>query len=304
MIKRAISNIQNVIRIHQAKTSRLSVSDIVFAPFFIVSSGRSGTTLLRRMLTAHHQLHIPPESDDLIPRGAQFFAAHSKKEWKWLVLQVCSIFETAPCFAFWKTDLSQIKEPLINLPPEARSYAAIVNAIYKHHAFLQGKSSDTWGDKTPYLVHCLDWLRLIFPNARYIFVVRDGRAVVHSMIKKQGYTLRQAAVRWRDSVLLFNAHTKKIEPDHQICIHYEDLVGNTQQVLKNICDFLKVPFLQELSSSIPENMGDTVLSHHENTSKPVSKDHLTIWKQELEDKQIQYLNTMLRKELLYFRYVE
>ena len=33
-----------------------------YRPFFIIGSPRSGNTLLRRLLTAHSQLHVPPET--------------------------------------------------------------------------------------------------------------------------------------------------------------------------------------------------------------------------------------------------
>ena len=37
------------------------------APFFIVGSGRSGTTLLRMILASHSGLAIPPETWFLLP---------------------------------------------------------------------------------------------------------------------------------------------------------------------------------------------------------------------------------------------
>ena len=38
---------------------------MAYDPFFIVGSERSGTTLLRLMLTAHPGLAVPPEGDFL-----------------------------------------------------------------------------------------------------------------------------------------------------------------------------------------------------------------------------------------------
>ena len=42
------------------------------APFFIVGSGRSGSTLLRVMLASHSRLAIPPETWYLIPLLERF----------------------------------------------------------------------------------------------------------------------------------------------------------------------------------------------------------------------------------------
>src|SRR5215471_2582938 len=46
-------------------------------PFFIVGSGRSGTTLLRLILAGHSRIHIPPETWFILPLVERFSPSRS-----------------------------------------------------------------------------------------------------------------------------------------------------------------------------------------------------------------------------------
>lgn len=40
-------------------------------------------------------------------------------------------------------------------------------------------------NKDPLALKSMDYLKVLFPNAKYIFMVRDGRATVHSIISRK-----------------------------------------------------------------------------------------------------------------------
>ncbi len=297
MLKRIASEVQNLRLIQRARNSSIPIGNKELNPFLIISAGRSGTTLLRRMLTVHDGIHIPPESDDLIPRGAEYFIANSSKNWGDLVKDILEDFEKSPCFKFWGTDLSGTRDRLIGLQKEDRSYAKIIDCIYRNHAEIQGKDKCLWGDKTPYLMYHLDWLRLVFPNARYIHLVRDGRAVTHSMMTKQNYTMQKASTRWKDSIRMFDMHLAHVDSGKCLQIRYEDLIEDPEFILKKVCSFLSVKFKKEMVSELPQKMGDNLLPHHENSNKSINKDLLNRWRNGLREEELLYLNEKLSKEL-------
>lgn len=301
-VKSLISKLQNRSLLHQAKQCKFAVGSDRFAPFFIVSAGRSGTTLLRRMLTVNDTIHIPPESDDLLPKCAQHFVLNNKKGWEYLVEKTLIDFEKSSCFKFWEIELMELKERLIALPANDRSYAKIVDTIYWYHASHQGKNASLWGDKTPYLMYCLDWMKLIFPAAQYIHVIRDGRAVVHSMMSKQNYTLEKAAMRWKDSIQLFDKHLARLDAKNFLQIRYEDLIQDPKKTLLEVCKLLNVSFMEGMIDKIPQEMGDTVLPHHQNVSRPLTKDLINDWKTGLTQKDLSYLNKVFSKELAALKY--
>ncbi len=94
-----------------------------FAPFFIVGSGRCGTTLLRRILAAGGQVHIPPETYKVGP-AVRFFRRNRDRAWSFLVRGVLSMFEYHPMFERWKISLRPLAAELGELPPGRRSLAA------------------------------------------------------------------------------------------------------------------------------------------------------------------------------------
>lgn len=56
----------------------------------------------------------------------------------------------------------------------------ILNIIVKH-----GKPADRLCNKDPFTLRSANYLHELFPNAKFIFMVRDGRAVVHSIVTRQ-----------------------------------------------------------------------------------------------------------------------
>jgi protein-tyrosine sulfotransferase len=280
------------------KSHSLSIplSDEKISPFFIVSSGRSGTTLLRKKLSEYSSLHIPPESDDLIPRNAKHFIINHQKGWTQLTQDIFSIFKSSPCFKYWHIDLDKLAPVVNEMPPDERSYANLLDRIYRYHSGDKAPFLMTWGDKTPLLIYFLPWLRAVFPSAKYIHLYRDGRAVVSSMMKHQGYTLQRAAIRWRDSIKLFESHKRLVTTSDILEIRYEDFVSDPENQINHILAFLNVPE-EGYKSTREVLLGDDVLPHHVNLAKPVTKDHVDSWRDELSVSEIHAVNKLLVKEL-------
>jgi hypothetical protein len=267
-------------------------------PFFIVSAGRSGTTLLRRMLLSHYNIHIPPESNRLIPHNASYFISNNTLPWNILVEAILRKFEKDTGFKYWNVELSDVWKILINTPNGQRSYARIIFELYRYHgSLIGGKDIQRWGDKTPCLIEHISLLRLIFPKARFIHMVRDGRAVVHSLMRNLNYTMEQATQRWKSSIQLFNAHLGSTDVDNFLQIRYEDLVENTPAITERICQFLSVPFLPGMADTIPQNMGDTILSHHAKVLTPLMKSPSSEWKGNLSHQDYLYLSDVFKVEL-------
>jgi len=59
-------------------------------PFFIIGSGRSGNTLLRRVLFNHSKLHIPPETL-VLGHVIKLFNIHRNMAWKDIVYLIFSL---------------------------------------------------------------------------------------------------------------------------------------------------------------------------------------------------------------------
>nr|MDJ0840996.1 sulfotransferase [Acidobacteriota bacterium] len=206
-------------------------------PFFIIGSGRSGTTLLRRILTSRPDCHIPPETY-VLPVVIREYRTHARANWQTLVRLVSARFEYHPEFAKMKACLQIIVPDLVDIPKEQRSLAFIIDRIYLSLAEQAGSPCRIWGDKTPNNTYHLDRIRLLFPKARFIHMIRDACDVAVSMVTMGRYeTLAESAERWRTTVKLSLDFMRRY-PDQVIQVRYEDLVSKPTDETRRICEFL------------------------------------------------------------------
>ncbi|SDF44642.1 Sulfotransferase family protein [Limimonas halophila] len=240
-------------------------------PVFIVGAPRSGTTLLRRLLQAGGAIHIPPENHAL--KGIVWDAARRpRRKWTPTVNAVCSAIEYRSLFADWEMPLRPLAVALTELPADEHSLARIVAAIYREHAARTGAPA-RWGDKTPLNVLAMDEIRALFPDARFLHIVRDGVDVTHSMVK-DGLrpSLHQASTQWarftRAGELFAARH-----PEQVLTLHYENLVTAPETELQRICPFAELPLSErmlEVTVDLPGMTDVRRQAHHANVANPVT----------------------------------
>ncbi|MFC4991797.1 sulfotransferase family protein [Rubritalea tangerina] len=93
-------------------------------------------------------------------------------------------------------------------------------------------------EKTPKHIHCLDEIFRCYPRAKVIYLHRDPRAVVPSLMNR-GSRVSQAINRW----IYDNRAIKKYEHDERVCkLSFEQLVKFPKKNIENICNFLGVEF--------------------------------------------------------------
>lgn len=216
-------------------------------PIFILGNPRSGTSLLRLMLSCHPDILIPPEShfflwleekyeniNPLIDALDQFFADlyNSRK------------FET------WQLDQNFLKDVIRKKQPQ--DYSELISCIYLAYADSHGKSNIRyWGDKNKLWKEKLDKLPYYFPDAFYIHLVRDGRDVAcsfmdlaHRKLTSQ-YAPRlpndivKIGNRWKTNVNFLHDFLWKLDGEKQLTTKYEDLVLDPVSTLKRIMDKLR-----------------------------------------------------------------
>ncbi len=208
------------------------------APFFIVGSGRSGTTLLRMILASHSRISIPPETYFLLPllselpanrvltraeveRAVQIMTGH----YRWPDFDV-----EADAFA---REASQLAEPTLR---------AVVEIVYEKHFKQEGKVR--WGDKTPPYIRIVPQLDGLFPGASFIHLLRDGRDVAKSFqsVGWYGPQLHKNMGEWNGAMALDRKWRAAFPADRYLLVRYEDLVRQTERTTRNICAFLGEQF--------------------------------------------------------------
>jgi hypothetical protein len=263
-----------------------------YRPFFIIGSGRCGMTLLRRILIANSELHIPPETY-VLGRTTRLYTKFKNAAWEDLVDIVLAAFEFHPQFDTFDLSLRPLAVRLKETPPSSRSLAFILNAFYRFHASSCGSPATRWGDKTPLNAFCLGRIQSVFPDAQFIHLVRDGVDVVASMIK-MGLSLETSVDRWRTALQICRRFVE-VHSDVAIELQYEDLVLDPERVVRQVCDFLQTTYDEKMlhSETLASEMGDVPkLRHHENVGRPITSETVgwarrTLSPDELQ--QIEYL---------------
>ena len=119
-----------------------------------------------------------------------------------------------------------------------------LRAFYSLYAARFGKPR--WGDKTPaYAEHMLAIERLL-PEARFIHVLRDGRDVALSLrdVWFGPASIEEAATQWCERIQA--ARRQATGVGAYLEIRYEDLVRDTESVLRRVCEFIELPWSESM----------------------------------------------------------
>jgi hypothetical protein len=208
-------------------------------PFFIVGCDRSGTTMLRLILDGSPDVAIPTESMIVVD-----FAG-----WARDTLATDAEFDRLAA-AVWRHP--KVREwRLPGSPPVregrtgAAAYRAAIEAPFVAYAALHGKPR--WADKTPYYVGELDLVKRVFPEARIVNLVRDGRDVALSLLRVPfgPGNVWAAARQWRAAVDAGDAASARYGDD-VLTIRYEDLVAEPDAVARGVCEFCEIAYRPEM----------------------------------------------------------
>ena len=271
-------------------------------PFFIIGSGRCGTTLLRLLIDAHPRICIPPESH-IFSRFSKIFHYYKDLGNETTLRLFINDLLNDVWIQSWQFDTTV--DEVISLLP-GRSITDCINTIFHLYAKRRGKSR--WGDKTPSHISYIKEILELFPQALFIHLVRDGRDVAHSLrhtwiIPHDIYSL---ANFWRNRILDFNNQKHLIFPDNLIEIRYEDLVINPQDTMSRI--FL---FLGEKSIPIDIQIPDTPhkkgfnlspTSMHAMLNEPISNRKIGVFRNCFTQRQIEIIESLIGKELSIYGY--
>ncbi|MCB0682243.1 MAG: sulfotransferase, partial [Saprospiraceae bacterium] len=139
------------------------------APFFIVGVPRSGTTLLSVLLSNHPQVYIDGESVGIS-------IAENMEKYKRLFAYRPGRGQRAVLTQVIRDSYKQRLEKLLDYE-QLDQYADLRDFFHRsvnRRAEEHGKL--LWGDKTPELIFDLPQLLQVFPDARFLHVVRDARS--------------------------------------------------------------------------------------------------------------------------------
>jgi Sulfotransferase domain. len=226
-------------------------------PIFILGNPRSGTSLIRLMLNSHPDITIPPECG-FIQWWYSKYAAWSLLDSNdaLRVQEFVNDVATSRKIETWHLNFEMLEAEITSLQPS--DYGELCACVYSTYAKGRSRIPKVWGDKNNYYIHHLQELNYIYPNAKYVAIVRDGRDVacsyrgVSELQSTSVYRpnlpikVEEIAAEWtRNNTLIRDFFLSKVK-GRSFTVRYEDLVQSPATVLTQICDFLKLKYSPQM----------------------------------------------------------
>ena len=246
---------------------------------FIGGYARSGTTLMRAILDVHPNVSCGPETK-ILPTITRFIRDYNKN----------------PNF---RNDLEQAG---IQTSTVDSALSFFIYHIMENHI----RSAKHLCAKDPDIVYYIDYLNRLFPKAKFIFMVRDARAVAYSMVNKLekvktfdkmvGYMLT-----WNNFNVLVSSQCQLVGEKACMVVRYEDLILKTNETLRNVTEFLGVSWTDDFMRH-NEFVGNKIAVSESEWStdqikNPIYKSSIDEWKRKVNDydaRRIKMISRMLQ----------
>ena len=265
-----------------------------YQPFFIVGSGRCGTTLLRAILESHPEVHIPPENV-LLGSIIGAYRTYARLPWPALLSIVLGQLSFHQQWEAFELPLGPVFRDLVATPLENRNLAFVLNAVYYAHLQRHKPSAHRWGDKSAFSVLSLDKLRSVFPDLKVIHLVRDARDVVRSFLEAFNVDFQEAADTWLRAVTAAEAFGAR-HSNQYIRVRYEDLARSPEPTIRQVTGFLGLDFDEGMLRHEQMNLtfGDVERTPYmQGVRDPIHERSVGKWRQDLADSQVAYLERTL-----------
>lgn len=245
--------------------------------FFIVGRGRSGTTLLARILSSHPSLCVAPEGLFVMSLWPRYRNARWDEK---KIRQFARDIWTEDRMRRWKLEPRRLEERLVSLLPDV-TFARLCALVYLEHC-SSDHSVKLVGDKNPHYSLFARELTEMFPKARFLHLVRDYRDNILSYrrVRFDLSSVPGLAYRWRRYNELVEAAKYRC-PSRFLQVRFEDLVSVPEQCLKAVCRFLGVEYGRSMLS-FHLLSAEAQPAWHKNVSRPLDPSVVGRWRTELK----------------------
>lgn len=249
-------------------------------PIFIVGSPRSGTSVFSRYFGAHPQLSNWSEGHALF--DPFYFNRSSEHRW----------------------------DASVGTALGAHRVRANVYWFTKYIRYRQRLPIRRFTNKLPRHTVRIPWLLKVFPDAQFVHIIRDGRAVVRSMIRViEKHNLQDRPLGsfarppgWQEYYKAdpYEAHSRQwvgleeivqqdlegIDPSRVFRTKYEDFIQNTRNIMREICQQFDLRADDQAVNRWPERLENRNVK----------------WTQECTREQIETMRKWLTPMLIHYGY--
>jgi len=258
----------------------MTISNRIKEPIFIIGLLRSGTTILEELFTAH--------------KDTAYFENYSSRYYK-----RPSMFRFIPMLMKYQKFRYKIDRPkrsegwvwdrfanLLDYLDESHATEEVKNYYYNAIKYqLKAFNATRFVSKNPRNCMRIRWINTMFPNAVYIVVKRDKKAIISSMYRKlqlkeklwrkkfpntsknflgsyaiikkrlgEDISDLQACIGYHELYQKTLNEDLPVISDRAITVHYEDYVKDPRNTIKKLYEFTHLEWYDELEEFIPKQL--------------------------------------------------
>lgn len=281
---------------------------------FILSTDRTGSTLLTAMLNMSDEILAPTEE----PFAFNLYPKY-KNITKWTdetIEQFCYDFylfsEKHLAAQFGK--YTEFKQSLIQHKKELDVNTAIKLAYLNFFPSKNKSQINMIVDKQLKFHFFLEEVAEMYPKAKYVVLLRDPRdnaLVKWKRAKKQNEPASYInyAFNWKNVYSTLINKSQNIGTDRFLFVKYEDLVSKPEDTLREICAFLGTSYVEQMKDyylayhdqihNREHDLSIGVKKHlnmfHEGLTQKVNTDKVGVWKKEMTTEEANLVWTECRE---------
>ena len=275
------------------------MSDKFLPPIMILGSERSGTNLLRALLSTHSKIASPPPAGFIDALGgiqSRYFPSGRSSYLSELIDDVVVLTKTH--LNPWDIDLNSevIKAKLKNA--SLWEVFRVVNEIY-----AEEYGRPCWCSKEPGLFKYIFEIAEHLPNAKFVYLVRDGRDVAASMLRGHLHEFHVyfAAQNWAWTQRhCLSALADPAVSERIYLLKYENLIDSPEDVMRDLMRFIGLEFEE---SQLQYYRNKNVLEHAKrsrfwkNLAHPINRKNKGEYKDNLGVKNIEIFESVAWREM-------
>ena len=230
---------------------------------FIGGYARSGTTLMRAILDVHPNVSCGPETK-ILPAITKFIRDYTKLR------------------------KYELKEAGINVSTIDSALSMFLYHILENHI----RNAERLCAKDPDILYYMEYLHQLFPKAKFVYMVRDARAVAYSMVNKvekvKTFAKMIAYIKtWNSLNTNFFFQCDNVGEKACMVVRYEDLILKTNETLRNVTQFLGVSWTDDFMRH-NEFVGNKIAVSESEWStgqikNPIYMSSINKWRTEIKD---------------------
>ena len=274
-------------------------------PIFILGSGRSGTTVTASLMNRLPGVHIAKETG-FLGQSVDLLRDIANPESRRRLIDVVNSWLTVEK---WSGRASEEGFADFCQRHQLCGPAAFIHYVWQIDSPIPWEQLSFIGDNTPLYVLSIPWLLEIFPDARFVHMVRDPRDVVCSVLSMRfgADDPVVAAMEWHHALGCWLMAERLIPQENRIEIRYEDLCLSAEPTLLKLMTWLGCDATKSNVEELIRHGRDGVnasfqtvaeLPHHQRLQQPLNTGRIGRYRSELSPVDIARIEAVAQNAML------